>query len=72
MPKPLRILIGCDTFGPNVNGAAKFAERLAAGLVERGHDVRVMAPAAGRKSGTWVEVWKYIKQLLSKRKSLKA
>ncbi|MEG0028584.1 MAG: glycosyltransferase [Aurantimicrobium sp.] len=55
MPKPLRILIGCDTFGPNVNGAAKFAERLAAGLVERGHDVRVMAPAAGRKSGTWVE-----------------
>ena len=55
MPKPLRILIGCDTFGPNVNGAAKFAERLAAGLVERGHDVRVMAPAAGRTSGTWVE-----------------
>jgi glycosyltransferase involved in cell wall biosynthesis len=55
MPKPLRILIGCDTFGPNVNGAAKFAERLAAGLVERGHDVRIMAPAAGRKHGMWVE-----------------
>lgn len=55
MPKPLRILIGCDTFGPNVNGAAKFAERLAAGLVERGHEVAVMAPAAGRKHGVWVE-----------------
>jgi glycosyltransferase involved in cell wall biosynthesis len=55
MPKPFRILIGCDTFGPNVNGAAKFAERLAAGLVERGHDVRIMAPAAGRKHGMWVE-----------------
>lgn len=54
-PQPLRILIGCDTFGPNVNGAAKFAERLAAGLVERGHVVHVMAPAAGRKHGTWVE-----------------
>ena len=54
-PQPLRILIGCDTFGPNVNGAAKFAERLAAGLVERGHVVHVMAPAAGRKYGTWVE-----------------
>lgn len=54
-PQPLRILIGCDTFGPNVNGAAKFAERLAAGLVERGHIVHVMAPAAGRKHGTWVE-----------------
>ena len=54
-PKPLRVLIGCDTFGPDVNGAAKFAERLAAGLVERGHDVHVVAPAAGRKHGTWIE-----------------
>jgi len=54
--KPLTVLIGCDTFGPDVNGAAKFAERLAAGLVERGHDVHVVAPAAGRKHGTWTEV----------------
>ena len=56
MPKPLRILIGCDTFGPNVNGAAKFAERLAAGLVQRGHTVAVMAPATSRKHGVWEEV----------------
>ncbi len=42
--RPLRILIGCDTFTPDVNGAARFAERLAAGLVERGHEVHVMAP----------------------------
>lgn len=41
---PLRILIGADTFAPDVNGAAKFAERLAAGLVERGHEVHVVAP----------------------------
>ena len=41
---PLTIVIGCDTFGPNVNGAAKFAERLAAGLVRRGHNVHVVAP----------------------------
>ncbi len=54
--KPLTVLIGCDTFGPDVNGAAKFAERLAAGLVERGHNVHVVAPAAGRKHGTWTEV----------------
>ncbi|MBT2518867.1 glycosyltransferase [Agromyces sp. ISL-38] len=54
--RPLRILIGADTFAPDVNGAAKFAERLAAGLVERGHDVHVMAPAASRKHGTWKEV----------------
>ena len=42
---PLRILIGCDTFFPDVNGAARFAERLAAGLVQRGHDVHVAAPS---------------------------
>jgi len=53
--EPMRILIGCDTFGPNVNGAAKFAERLAAGLVSRGHDVHIVAPAASRKHGTFVE-----------------
>ncbi|MFF2369095.1 glycosyltransferase [Agromyces sp. NPDC058110] len=55
-PRPLRILIGADTFAPNVNGAARFAERLAAGLVERGHEVHVVAPAASRKHGTWREV----------------
>ena len=46
--RPLRILIGCDTFGPDVNGAAKFAEHLAAGMVERGHEVHVVAPGAER------------------------
>lgn len=54
--RPLRILIGADTFAPDVNGAARFAERLAAGLVERGHEVHVMAPAASRKHGSWKEV----------------
>lgn len=53
--KPLKVLIGADTFAPNVNGAARFAERLAAGLVARGHEVHVMAPSAGRRYGTWVE-----------------
>ncbi|WP_167046965.1 glycosyltransferase [Salinibacterium sp. ZJ454] len=52
----MRILIGADTFAPDVNGAAKFAERLAAGLVQRGHEVHVMAPAASRKHGTWTEM----------------
>ncbi|MDI6942842.1 MULTISPECIES: glycosyltransferase [Microbacterium] len=40
----LTILLGCDTFSPDINGAARFAERLAAGLVQRGHDVHVSAP----------------------------
>ncbi|MFF1633019.1 glycosyltransferase [Leifsonia sp. NPDC058248] len=53
--RPLTVLIGADTFAPDVNGAARFAERLAAGLVARGHDVHIVAPAASRKHGTWVE-----------------
>ncbi|MTE24121.1 glycosyltransferase [Microbacterium sp. ZXX196] len=42
--RPLTVLLGCDTFSPDINGAARFAERLAAGLVQRGHDVHVSAP----------------------------
>ncbi|WP_181905890.1 glycosyltransferase [Microbacterium bovistercoris] len=55
--RPLTILIGCDTFYPDINGAARFAERLAAGLVERGHDVHVVAPNTRyRRSATHTEV----------------
>ena len=43
--KPLRILIGAETYPPDVNGAARFAERLATGLARRGHDVHVVAPS---------------------------
>lgn len=54
--RPLRILIGADTFLPHVNGAARFAERLAAGLVARGHDVHVAAPSVGHgNAGTAIE-----------------
>ena len=54
--KPLTIVIGADTFLPDINGAAIFAARLAAGLVERGHTVHVVAPAGDRKHGTWQEI----------------
>ncbi len=54
--KPIRVLIAADTFAPDVNGAARFAERLAAGLASRGHDVHVMAPAPSRRSGRWIEM----------------
>ncbi|RLP77077.1 glycosyltransferase family 4 protein [Mycetocola tolaasinivorans] len=47
--------MGTDTFSPDVNGAARFTERLAAGLVARGHDVHVVAPAASYRHGTWQE-----------------
>ena len=54
--RPLTILIGADTFTPHVNGAARFAERLAAGLVARGHEVHVEAPSANHSSGgTFIE-----------------
>lgn len=45
MSRPLRILIAADTYPPDVNGAARFTERLAAGLAGRGLDVHVVAPS---------------------------
>ncbi|MGL4339297.1 MAG: glycosyltransferase [Rhodoglobus sp.] len=45
----LRILMGADTFAPEINGAASFIARLSAGLVQRGHDVHVAAPAYSNK-----------------------
>lgn len=50
MPKPgpssLRILIGAETYAPEINGAARFTERLATGLAAGGHDVHVVVPSA--------------------------
>lgn len=40
-------MIGADTYPPDVNGAARFTARLAAGLADRGHQVHVVCPAAG-------------------------
>jgi glycosyltransferase involved in cell wall biosynthesis/drug/metabolite transporter (DMT)-like permease len=40
-----RILIGTDTYYPDVNGASYFTQRLAAGLAGRDHDVHVVCPA---------------------------
>ncbi|TQO21148.1 glycosyltransferase involved in cell wall biosynthesis [Rhodoglobus vestalii] len=52
----LRILIGADTFWPQINGAATFIARLAAGLAERGHDVHIVAPSySNEKLGQMVE-----------------
>lgn len=53
--KTLRILIGADTFAPDINGAASFTSRLAAGLVGRGHEVHIEAPAFSRKHGRVIE-----------------
>lgn len=53
--KPIRVVLGCDTFPPDINGAARFAERLAGGLARRGHDVHIIAPAFDKKFGTFAE-----------------
>lgn len=53
--RPLNILLGCDTFAPDVNGAARFTERLAAGLSARGHNVHIVAPSVGKNVGTFIE-----------------
>lgn len=45
MDRPLRIIIGADTFPPDVNGAARFAHQLATGLAGRHHDVHVLCPS---------------------------
>lgn len=48
----LRVLVGADTFAPDVNGAARFAERLSAGLAGRGHDVHVVSPSPDGRART--------------------
>lgn len=54
--QPLRILIGGDTFPPDVNGSASFARQLAVGMTQRGHHVEVMAPApTGVRAGAYRE-----------------
>lgn len=47
----LRILVGAETFAPDVNGAARFADRLSAGLAARGHEVHVVAPSPEGEAG---------------------
>ncbi|MDN5749152.1 MAG: glycosyltransferase [Pseudonocardia sp.] len=44
-PRRLRILIGAETYAPDVNGLSRFSSRLAAGLAERGHEVHVVCPS---------------------------
>ena len=55
MASSLRIVIPCDTFAPDINGAARFAERLAGGLVRKGHEVHIMAPAFDTSEGPRIE-----------------
>ncbi|HET6355860.1 glycosyltransferase [Streptomyces sp.] len=46
------MVIGADTYPPDVNGAANFAHRLAHGLARRGHEVHVICPSTGPRTVT--------------------
>lgn len=69
--RPLRVLIAADTFAPDVNGAATFAEQLAVGLAERGHDVHIVAPASSRHYGTFDEEHRGVTMTVHRLKSYK-
>ncbi|GAA4744385.1 hypothetical protein GCM10025783_15070 [Amnibacterium soli] len=51
----MTVLMGGDTFAPDVNGAASFSVRLAAGIASRGHDVHIIAQSHGQKQGAYRE-----------------
>ncbi|WP_022904856.1 glycosyltransferase [Curtobacterium sp. B8] len=69
--RPLRVLIAADTFPPDVNGAATFAEQLAVGLAERGHEVHVVAPAFSRHHGSFEEEHRGVQLVVHRLKSYK-
>jgi phosphatidylinositol alpha 1,6-mannosyltransferase len=41
----MRIVVACDTYPPDVNGAAVFSGRLAAWLASHGHDIHAITPS---------------------------
>ncbi len=67
----LRVMIAADTFPPDVNGAATFAEQLAVGLAERGHEVHVVAPASSSHHGTFDEEHQGVTLVVHRLKSYK-
>ena len=51
----LKVVMACDTFAPDINGAARFAERLASGLVRHGHEVHIIAASTDSTHGSRIE-----------------
>ena len=48
MQQAKTILIGAETYPPDVNGAAQFGHRLATSMLKRGHEVHVVAANPSR------------------------
>jgi glycosyltransferase involved in cell wall biosynthesis len=47
----MKVMIGNDTYPPDVNGAAYFTRRLAVALAARGHEVHVLCPSRNLRNG---------------------
>jgi glycosyltransferase involved in cell wall biosynthesis len=71
MTERLKVVIACDTFAPDINGAARFAERLAGGLVRAGHSIHVIAPSFDKTSGTRIEIHDGVELTVHRLKSYK-
>lgn len=63
----LRILVGAETYPPDVNGASRFAGRLATGLAARGHDVHVVAPSPTGRPGVEIHEGVTVHRVTSRR-----
>jgi glycosyltransferase involved in cell wall biosynthesis len=47
----MKVMIGNDTYPPDVNGAAYFTKRLAVALADRGHEIHVLCPSRNLWNG---------------------
>jgi len=52
----LKVVMSCDTYAPDNNGASRFAERLASGLVRHGHEVHIIAASTDSTHGSRMEM----------------
>jgi glycosyltransferase involved in cell wall biosynthesis len=71
MTRPLKIVIACDTFAPNINGAARFAERLAGGLVRNGHEVHIIVGSHDESVGPRFEEHDGVQMMVHRLQSIK-
>ena len=71
MTERLSVVIACDTFAPSINGAARFGERLAGGLVRNGHNIHVIAPSFDKTWGTRTEFHDGVEMTVHRLKSYK-
>ena len=65
----LKVVMACDTFAPDINGAARFAERLASGLARHGHEVHIIAASTDSSHGSRFEVHDGSRMMVHRMKS---